>query len=68
MSCFDLSAGIKQILSAQKVHLEVFRKWRRAVARQAACGPVNARFPASLLQDRPDAGICINAAAAARPF
>ncbi len=63
-----VTIGIKQILSARKVRLGVFREWHRAVIRQAAYGPVTAHFPASLLQDHPDAVIYANAVASGQPF
>ena len=63
-----VTIGMKQILSARKVRLGVFREWHRAVVRQAAYGPVTAHFPASLLQNHPDAVIYTNAVAAAQPF
>ena len=63
-----VTVGMKQILSARKVRLGVFREWHRAVVRQAAYGPVTAHFPASLLQNHPDAVIYTNSVAAARPF
>ena len=63
-----VTIGIAQILSAKKVRLGVFRDWHRAVVRQAAYGPVTAHFPASLLQNHPDAVIYANATASARPF
>ena len=63
-----VTIGIKQILSARKVRLGVFRDWHRAVVRQAAYGPVTARFPASLLQNHPDAVIYANAVASGQPF
>ena len=63
-----ITIGIKQILSARKVRLGVFREWHRAVVRQAAYGPVTAHFPVSLLQNHSDAVIYTNAVAAAQPF
>lgn len=63
-----VTIGIRQILSARKVRLGVFREWHRAVIRQAAYGPVTAHFPASLLQDHPDAVIYANAVASGQPF
>ena len=63
-----VTIGMKQILSARKVRLGVFREWHRAVVRQAAYGPVAAHFPASLLQNHPDAVIYANNVAAAQPF
>ncbi len=63
-----VTIGMRQILSAAKVRLGVFRDWHRAVVRQAAYGPVTAHFPASLLQNHPDAVIFTNATAAGQPF
>ena len=63
-----VTIGIRQILGARKVRLGVFRAWHRSVVRQAAYGPVTAHFPASLLQNHPDAVIYANATAAAQPF
>ena len=63
-----VTIGIKQILSARKVRLGVFREWHRSVVRQAAYGEVTAHFPASLLQNHPDAIIFTNAVAAGQPF
>ena len=63
-----VTLGIKQILSARKVRLGVFREWHRAVVRQAAYGPVTAHFPVSLLQNHPDAVIFANHVAAGQPF
>ena len=63
-----VTIGMKQILSARKVRLGVFREWHRAVVRQTAYGPVTAHFPASLLQNHPDAVIYTNNVAAAQPF
>lgn len=68
MPIHAVTIGMKQILAAQKVRLGVFRDWHRAVIRQAAYGPVTAHFPASLLQNHPDARIYANATAAAQPF
>lgn len=63
-----VTIGIKQILEARKVRLGVFREWHRSVVRQAAYGEVTAHFPASLLQNHPDAVIYTNALAAGQPF
>ncbi len=63
-----VTIGIRQILGARKVRLGVFRPWHRSVVRQAAYGEVTAHFPASLLQNHPDAIIYANAVAAEQPF
>ena len=63
-----ITIGMAQILAARKVRLGVFRDWHRAVVRQAAYGTVGAHFPATLLQNHPDACIYVNANAAQQPF
>lgn len=63
-----ITIGMAQILAARKVRLGVFRDWHRAVVRQAAYGEVSAHFPATLLQNHPDACIYVNANAAQQPF
>ncbi len=63
-----ITIGIKQILSARRVRLGVFRDWHRGVLRRAAYGEVTAEFPVTLLQGHPDAVIMTNSVAAARPF
>ena len=63
-----VTIGMAQILGARKIRLGVFRDWHRAVVRQAAYGEVTAHFPASLLQNHPDAMIYVNANAAKQPF
>lgn len=68
MPTLAVTIGMKQILSAKRVRLGVFREWHRGVVRQAAYGPVTAHFPATLLQAHPDAVIYVNDVAAKRPF
>ena len=63
-----VTIGMAQILGARKIRLGVFRDWHRAVVRQAAYGEVTAHFPASLLQNHPNAMIYVNANAAKQPF
>lgn len=63
-----ITVGMKQILSARKLRLAVFRDWHRAVIRQAAYGEVSAHFPATLAQTHPDALIITNKNAAGQPF
>ena len=63
-----VTIGIKQILSARKVRLGVFRDWHRAVVRRAAYGAVTAGFPATLLQNHPDVLIYVNANATQQAY
>ena len=68
MPTHAVTVGMRQILGARKIRLGVFRPWHRSVIRQAAYGPVTAHFPASLLQNHPDARIYVTAEAARQPF
>lgn len=63
-----VTIGMKEILGARKIRLGVFREWHRSVVRQAAYGEVSAHFPATLVQNHPDACIYVNANAAQQPF
>lgn len=63
-----VTIGMKEILSAKKIRLGVFRDWHRSVIRQAAYGEVSAHFPVTLVQRHPDAKIYVNANAAKKPF
>ena len=59
-----VTIGINEILGARKVRLGVFRDWHRGVIRRTAYGEVTAEFPATLLQNHPDALVYVNANAA----
>lgn len=58
-----VTVGMREILSAGKIRLGLFRPWHRAVVRRAAYGAVGADFPATLLQNHPDARLIVNAEA-----
>lgn len=60
MPRFAVTVGMKEILSASRIRLGVFRPWHRAVVRQAVFGEVSGHFPVSLLQEHPDALIHVN--------
>lgn len=63
-----ITIGMKQILSAKKIRLGVFRDWHRAVVRRAGYGDRTAAFPATLAQTHPDVQILINDVAAKQPY
>ena len=63
-----VTVGMREILSAGKLRLAVFRDWHRAVCRRAAYGEVSASFPATLAQNHPDALLYVNANAARTPY
>jgi len=60
MPKYAVTIGMKEILSSRKIRLGVFRIWHRAVVRRALFGPISTAFPASLLQEHPDALIYVN--------
>ncbi len=55
-----VTVGMREILSAGKIRLGLFRDWHRAVARRAGYGSVGTDFPVSLLQKHPDAKLILN--------
>lgn len=59
-----VTIGFKEIFSAKRVRLYVFRDWHRAVIRRACYGEASAAFPVSLLQAHPDCRITCNENAA----
>lgn len=63
-----VTIGMKEILSAGKIRLGVFRDWHRGVVRRAAYGEVGAEFPVTLCQNHSDVRILVNQNAAQQPF
>ena len=63
-----VTIGMAQILGARKVRLGVFRDWHRAVIRRTAYGQVTPAFPATLLQNHPDAKVYVNANASQQAY
>ncbi len=59
MPRYCITIGMNEIYNARKVRLGCFRDWHRSVVRHAAYGEVSAHFPASLMQQHPDALIRI---------
>ncbi len=60
MPHYAITVGMKEILSARKVRIGVFREWHRAVLRQALFAEPSGHFPATLLQNHKDAMIIAN--------
>lgn len=54
---YGVTIGMKEMLGAKKVRVYCFRDWHSGAVRRAACGPVSAGFPASLLQLHGDVSI-----------
>lgn len=59
-----ITIGIYEILHARKLRICVHRPHHRGVVRRAAYGEVTAAFPATLMQNHPDARIYVNDIAA----
>jgi len=54
-----VTIGMKQILESRAVHMYLDWPWQAAVLRRTVHGPVSARFPASFLQNHPNASITV---------
>ena len=65
---YAITVGMKEILSARKIRLGVFRPWHRAVLRQAIFSDPSGHFPVTLLQNHPDAMIIANNVASEPAF
>ena len=59
MPHYCVTIGMSQIYHSRKIRLGCFRDWHRSVVRHAAYGEISAHFPATLLQEHPDALIRI---------
>ncbi len=68
MPKYCVTVGMKEILSARKIRLGVFRDWHRAVVRRAAYGDISADFPVTICQSHPDVRIYLNSNSALQPF
>ena len=55
MPVWCITIGMSEILRANRVRLGCFRDWHRSAVRHAAYGEVSAHFPATFLQEHPDA-------------
>ncbi len=68
MPKYAVTIGMKEILSANKIVLGVFRDWHRAVLRRAIYDTPSGNFPVTLMQNHKDVVILSNSNAARRPF
>jgi len=59
--------GMKELLSAQKIHLTFMRSWHAGVLRRALFGPVTPMFPGSLAQLHPNVKVTVTDIAAKLP-
>ena len=60
--------GMKELLSARKVHLTFMRSWHAGVLRRALFGPVTPQFPASLVQAHPNVKATVTSVAGRLPL
>lgn len=63
-----VTLGMKELLSARRIHLTFMRSWHAGVLRRALFGPVTAAFPGSLVQTHPNVEATISAVAAQLPL
>lgn len=68
MPKYAVTVGMKEILSARKIRLGVFRPWHRAVVRRALFDSPSGSFPVTLIQNHPDSLIYVNDVAAGIAF
>lgn len=61
------TVGMKELLSARKIHLTFMRSWHAGVLRRALFGPVTPTFPGSLVQLHPNVTATVTAIAAQLP-
>jgi len=59
--------GIKELLSAEKIHLTFMRSWHAGVLRRALFGPVTPMFPGSLVQLHSNVKVTVTNIAAKLP-
>lgn len=59
--------GMKELLSARRIHLTFIRSWHAGVLRRALFGPVTSAFPGSLVQLHPNVTATITSLAAKVP-
>jgi len=65
---YAITLGMKEILSARKVHLYLPRDWHSGIVRKVLHGSVTRLTPASFLQEHPDATLTLSRDAAALPM
>lgn len=63
-----ITVGMKEILSAKKIVIGMFRNWHRGIMRELMYGPVTSKVPASLLQNHPNVKIVVTSFAAEQPI
>ncbi len=62
-----VTVGMKSILQSKKLRLYLNRPWQKAVVRSLLYGPVSRDFPASFVQDHPDAKVVMTNEVARSP-
>ena len=59
--------GMKELLSAERLHLTFMRSWHAGVLRRGLFGPITPSFPGSLVQLHPNVTVSITEVAAQLP-
>lgn len=59
--------GMKELLSAKRLHLTFMRSWHAGVMRRGLFGPITPSFPGSLIQLHPDVTVSMTEIAAQVP-
>jgi len=62
-----VTIGMKQLLSAEEIHLVFMRTWHAGVMRRALFGPVTPSYPASFIQTHPKVTVTMTSYAAEVP-
>lgn len=62
-----VTLGMRELLSAKKIHLTFVRSWHAGVLRRALFGPITPEFPGSLVQLHPHVEATVTSVAAATP-
>jgi glucosamine-6-phosphate deaminase len=63
-----VTLGMRELLSAKRLHLTFMRNWHAGLWRRALFGPIITAFPGSLVQDHPNLEVTMTELAARPPL
>jgi len=63
-----VTIGLRQILSAERIHLTFLRSWHAGTLRRALFGPVTPAIPASFIQEHPNVTVTMTERASRLPL
>jgi glucosamine-6-phosphate deaminase len=66
--CTAVTVGMRQLLSARRLHLTFMRTWHAGVLRRALFGPVTPRVPGSFVQEHPNVTVTMTESASRVPL